>query len=166
MTWLAQEGRPFFLPAFIKLLCDVCQNSSMNFPWKFLYGRKLHSNKAERWLLSTEISCYLSKRSPNCLHVKLWCPTSNLLFSSLFWAEIVLVTAAEPHPHSRISMESGARHHETWNIAMVLKGQSGREREIFIPQISKRYFGMQILRGWFFLPKTWNFSEKDKGESS
>lgn len=32
MAWLAQEGRPFFLPAFIKLLCDDCQNSSVNFP--------------------------------------------------------------------------------------------------------------------------------------
>lgn len=105
------------------------------------------------------------KEVPTVFILKLWCPTPNLLFSSLPWAEIVLVTAAEPHPQSRFSMESGGRHHETWNIAMVPKGQSGREWETFIPQITKRYFRMQILRGWFFGQRLETSLKKIKGKA-
>lgn len=54
------------------------------------------------------------KEVPTAFIVKLWYPTPNLLLCSLPWAETVFATAEEPHPHSRISMESGGKHHHAW----------------------------------------------------
>lgn len=137
-------------------------------PWIFPENSFMKENYSQTKLkgdgFQQKFPVICQKEIPTVFIVKLWCLTPNLLFSSLSWAEIVLVTAAEPHPHSRISMESGGRHHETWNIAIVLKGQSGREWEIFMPQISKRYFRMQMLRGWFSCQKLETSLKKIKGK--
>lgn len=163
MAWLAQEGRPFFstciYQTFMWWLPKLLHEFSLKIPlWKKITLKQSWKVTA----FNRNFLLFVKKKSqlPSC---KIVMPYIKPVFS-LPWAEGVLVTAAEPHPHSRISMESGGRHHETWNIAMVPKGQSGREWEMFIPQISKRYFGMQILRGWFFCQKLETSLKKIKGK--
>lgn len=64
---------------------------------------------------------------PTVLILKLWCDAPHqLLFSSSPWAGIMLVTAAEPRPHSRIGKKGGGR--TPWDLGYS-HGAEGTEKK-------------------------------------
>lgn len=86
------------------------------------------------------------------LILKLWCDAPHQTCCSLARSGLGLcLWQQKSHvPTAGSARKVAAEHRETWDMAMVPKGQRRREWEIFKPQMPKRYFRMQILRGWFF----------------
>lgn len=148
---------------FMWWLPELLHESALKMPlWKKI------TFKAERYLLSTEISYYTSKQGqvPTVLILKLWCdaphqtccPLACPGLESGLWQQQSCV------PIAPSAGKMAAKHRESWDIAMVQRDREGSgthlnhkcQRAI----LECKYSGVD------FLLKTWNFSEQDEGECS